>query len=463
MKLTRREMLAASTAVLAGGSIVSATKARAAAQHELGGTQNRTTPPEVSSATYSHPRANDWYARTVDPDDDYRPGQPGTDYVPVVVPNGETLPFKIVDGVKVFHLEPQKLKHEFAPGLTAHCWGYNGRTPGPLIEAVEGDRIRIYVTNRLPVPTSVHWHAIILPCNMDGVTGLSQRPIAPGETFKYEFKAVQHGTFMYHSHKDTMLQEGMGLVGMFVIHPRRPRRRRPDREFALMLHEWDIKPGTHRPDTSVFSGFNTLTLNAKVFPATEPLVVKRGEHVRLRLGNLSAMNHHPIHLHGHAFRITETDGGEIPEAAQWPESTVLVSVGQTRNIEFVADNPGDWALHCHMTHHVMNQMGHELPNMIGVNANALNQGLAAALPGYKAMGASNMEHHGEHLEMPENSIAMKPAEGPHSPICMGGMVSVLKVRDKLDRYADPGWYQPPKGTMARRASAAELQRDGIKV
>ena len=147
-------------------------------------------------------------------------------------PNGTTLPFKIVDGVKVFHLIPYEITHEFAPGLKAIVWGYNGETPGPVIEAVEGDHIRIYVSNKLPVPTSVHWHGLLLPCNMDGVSGLTQRPIRAGETFVYEFKAVQHGTFMYHSHKDTMTQEGMGLTGMFVIHPRRPKHERPDRDFS---------------------------------------------------------------------------------------------------------------------------------------------------------------------------------------------------------------------------------------
>ena len=102
---------------------------------------------------------------------------PGTDYRPVVTPNGATLPFRIVDGVKVFHLVAEAVEHEFAPGLVAHCWGYNGRVHGPTIEAVEGDRVRIYVTNRLPAPTTVHWHGVLLPNGMDGVGGLTQRAI----------------------------------------------------------------------------------------------------------------------------------------------------------------------------------------------------------------------------------------------------------------------------------------------
>ena len=420
----------------------------------------------VGNGEYNTPKGNDFYARTVDPDDTYPPGQPVKDYTPVVVPNGSSLPFKIVDGVKVFHLIAEEVFHEFAPGLKSHCWGYNGQVHGPVIEAVEGDDIRIYVTNKLAVPTTVHWHGLILPMGMDGVAGLTQRTIQPGETFKYEYKLVQHGTFMYHSHKDTMTQEGMGLMGMFIVHPRKPKRPRPDRDFVLLMSEWDIKPGTYRPDTSVSTGFNTLTLNAKVFPGTAPLVSKLGEKIRIRVGNLSAMDHHPFHLHGYAFKVTETDGGEIPEASQWPEVTILVSVGQTRNIEFVADNPGDWAMHCHMTHHVMNQMGHGLPNMVGVKAKGLDQQVSDLLPGYMTMGTNGMGDmglHAQHMDMPENSIPMVGIQGLHDYIGMGGMFTVFKVRENLKTYDDPGWYKPPKGTLVGPATTADLKRDGIKV
>lgn len=477
-KFTRRETLKASGVALAGTLVARDAFAQAPHQgHEphaghampaehAGHGATKEAAPKAGAGTYAHPRGNGWYARTVDPDDAFEPGLPGQDYTPVVVPNGATLPFKIVDGVKVFHLIAEEFMHEFAPGFKAICWGYNGHMPGPVIEAVEGDIVRIYVTNRLAVPTTVHWHAIILPCNMDGVAGLTQRTIKPGETFRYEFKCVQHGTFMYHSHKDTMTQEGMGLIGMFVIHPRKPKRPRPDRDFALMLHEMDIKPGTFRPDTSVSSGFNTLTINGRVFPGTAPLVARLGDRVRIRIGNLSAMDHHPIHLHGYAFRITETDGGEIAEASQIPETTVLVSVGQTRAVEFVADNPGDWAMHCHMTHHVMNQMGHGLPNMVGVDPKLVDRHVASLVPGYMTMGTGGMGEmgkHAQHMDLPENSIPMVGSQGPHDYIGMGGMVTVLKVREGLTSYDDPGWYAPPEGTMARPATKAELEKDGIVI
>ncbi len=466
MKLTRRQMLAASSAAIAGAAVGGrAGFAETAPGHQHPGAPPAGAPPAPSSAPYRHPKANEWYARTVDPDDDYAPGRPGDDYTPVSVPNGAALPFRIVEGAKVFHLVAQDVFHEFAPGLKARCMGYNGRTPGPVIEAVEGDLIRVYVTNKLSVATTIHWHAIILPCNMDGVTGLVQRAIGPGETFKYEFKAVQHGTFMYHSHHDSMTQEGSGLVGIVVIHPRKPRKPRPDRDFALLLHEMDIKPGTYRPEPKVFAGYNTLTMNGKVFPATAPLVAGLGQSVKLRIGNLSPMDHHPIHMHGHAMRVTETDGGEIPEAGQWPEATVLVPVGQTRTVEFVADNPGDWAVHCHMTHHTMNQMGHDFPNMVGVNPKPIDNQMRRLLPAYMTMGTGDMGEmgkHAQHMDVPENSIAMAGAAGPHGYIDMGGMFTVLKVREGLKDYRDPGWYAPPGDTMARPATAAEIARDGIE-
>ena len=262
----------------------------------------------------------------------------------VVVPNGAKLPWKKVGGVKVFHMVAEEVEHEIAPGLKIDGWGYNGRIHGPLIEAVEGDRVRIYVTNRLPAPTTVHWHGVLLPNGMDGVGGLNQRAIRPGETFKYEFTLRQRGMAMYHSHHDEMTQMALGMTGLFVIHPRTPERAPPDRDFALLLHEWRVDAGTRRPVPNEMSDFNVLTMNGKAFPGTEPLVVRTGQRVRIRLGNLSAMSHHPIHLHGYHFKITETDGGRIAESAQWPETTVLVPVGSTRTIEFVADAPGDWAI-----------------------------------------------------------------------------------------------------------------------
>jgi FtsP/CotA-like multicopper oxidase with cupredoxin domain len=428
-RLSRRALLATGTAAVAGGA------ALLAASREATAAPSRAEPKPLP------------------------PGQPGRDYTPVVVPNGAKLPWRIVDGVKVFHLVAGEVEHEFLPGLKAKCWGYNGRVHGPVIEAVEGERVRIYVTNRLPEPTTVHWHGLLLPNGMDGVGGLTQKLIAPGETFKYEFTLRQTGTVMYHPHHDEMTQMALGMTGMFVIHPRRPAAR-PDRDFVLLLHEWKIDPGAARPDPMEMTEFNMLTINGAAFPSTEPLVARTGQRVRIRIGNLSAMDHHPIHLHGYQFKVTETDGGPIAAAAQWPETTVLVPTGSTRTIELVANAPGDWIMHCHMTHHIMNQMGHGLPNLVGVDAGKLDERVRKVLPEYMTMGTNGM---GDDMRMPipKNSVAMRYASGKYDVMTMGGMATVLKVRDRLSGAGDPGWYEPPAGTTATVASAADLARDGI--
>ena len=394
------------------------------------------------------------------------PGLPGQHYRPVIVPNGATLPFKIVDGVKVFHLISEEIDHAFDDGLRARCWGYNRRVNGTAIEAVEGERVRIYVTNRLPVPTSVHWHGIYLPNGMDGVAGLTQPYIKAGETAKYEFTLRQHGTQMFHSHHDEMTQMGMGLIGMFIIHPRNPSPDyHVDRDFSLMISEWEIKAGTSRPATIQPSDFNVLTLNGKVFPSTAPLVVKTGDRVRIRVGNLGATDHHPMHIHGHQFRVAATDGDDIPLSAQWPETTLLVAVGQSRNIEFIADAPGDWPFHCHMTHHVMNQMGHDFPNLVGMDARGLDETIRPLLPAYMTHGHTGMDmgQMAEVMPYPPNTISMKGSTGPFGDyISMGGLFTILKVRDDLKSYdEDPGWYRHPPGTVAMKASEADLARDGI--
>ena len=365
--------------------------------------------------------------------------------------------------MKVGHLFAAPVEHEFAPGLAAQCWGYNGSTPGPTIEAVEGDRLRIYVTNRLPEPTTVHWHGVIVPNGMDGVAGLTQRPIGVGETYVYEITLRYPGTFMYHPHFDEMTQIALGMAGMFVVHPRRPRGRRVDRDFALITHEWRLNVGARRPDPSEMSDFNLLTFNSKAFPGTAPLLVGKGERVRIRLGNLSPMDHHPIHLHGVSFNVTATDGGYVPESAQLPETTVLVPVGGTRVIELVPEEAGDWAMHCHMTHHIMTQMGHGLPPLIGADTRQLDRRMSRVLPQYMTMGTQGMGNMGEmKMPIPPNSLPMRGGAGPFGTIDMGGMFTVLKVRDDPDSADPAGWYAHPNGTVAGPADPARMAADGIK-
>jgi len=456
--ISRRDMMRRSAAALAGGAVALGAGPVLAQDHsQMAGMQHATPPKPAVAPASTRSRGVRHYATAMPP------GKPGRDYTPVIIPNGRTLPFRIVDGVKVFHLIAEVVQHEFAPGLVSECWGYNGDTPGPVIEAVQGDLVRIYVTNRLPAPTTVHWHGIILPSGMDGVSGLSQAPIPVNATFKYEFVLPDHGTFMYHTHHDEMVQQGLGLMGMFVVH-KRDDAHRPTRDFVLLSAEWLVRTGSSRPDPNEMVDFNVFTFNGKAYPATDALQMQLGERVRIRFGNLSAMSHHPIHVHGLRWRMVATDGGDIAEAGQWPESTVLVPAGTTRTVKFLADNPGDWSVHCHMTHHVMNQMGHNGTNLIGVNEAKIDDAVGGLLPNYMTMGTVGMTGmSGMGMPNPKGSISMLGGDGPHGPIEMGGLFTVLKVRERLPKGGDPGWYVNPPGTMADEATADELKRDGIAV
>lgn len=374
----------------------------------------------------------------------------GPDYNPVVTLNGWTLPPRINGDWKEFHLVAEPVQREFSPGMTARLWGYNGQAPGPTIEAVEGDKVRIYVTNKLPEYTTVHWHGMILPNGMDGVGGLNQPHIQPGQTFVYEFELRHSGTFMYHPHSDEMVQMAMGMMGMFIVHPRDPAFRRVDRDFVFVMSSYLLEPGTSLPKVAEMTDFNIWSWNSRVYPGIDPLPVRLGDRVRIRVGNLT-MTNHPIHLHGHKFAVSCTDGGWVQESAQWPEVTTDVPVGAMRAVDFTAGNPGDWAFHCHKAHHTMNAMSHDLTNLIGVDPKALAKAVGKLAPNSMAMGATGMGMGEMQMPTPDNTLPMMSGTGPFGPIEMGGMFSILKVREnqKPNDYTDPGWYEHPKGTVAR--------------
>jgi FtsP/CotA-like multicopper oxidase with cupredoxin domain len=379
----------------------------------------------------------------------------GRPYNPVVTLNGWSLPWRMKDGVKEFHLVAEPVVREIAPGMKANLWGYNGQSPGPTIEVVEGDRVRIFVTNKLPEVTSVHWHGQFLPNGMDGVSGLNQPAIAPGKTFVYEFVARYAGTFMYHPHADEMAQIGMGMMGSWVTHPKDPRQHAVDRDFVFLLNAYDIDPGSYTPNVNTMLDFNIWTINSRAFPGNDPMVVRKDDKVRIRIGNLS-MTNHPFHIHGHRFEVTGTDGGWIAPAARWPEVTVDIGVGQMRAIEFVADAPGDWAFHCHKSHHTMNAMGHDVPNLIGVDHRGVARKINDLVPGYMVMGDRGGAMGDMKMPLPENTLPMMDGSGPFGPIEMGGMFTMIKVREGLARgdYRDPGWYKHPAGTVAREWTGA---------
>ena len=418
----RRDFLSASGAIFMGAAMVS--RAQAAALPEAVIQTDSATMPPLMPAN-------------------------GRPYNPVVTLNGWSLPWRMKNGWKEFHLLAEPVVREIAPGMKANLWGYNGQSPGPTIEVVEGDKVRIFVTNKLPEHTSVHWHGQILPNGMDGVSGLTQPAIQPGKTFVYEFVARNPGTFMYHPHADEMAQMAMGMMGFWVTHPKNPRFMAVDRDFVFLLNAYDVEPGSYTPKINTMLDFNLWTFNSRAFPGIDPIVVRKGDRVRIRAGNLT-MTNHPLHLHGHTFEVTGTDGGWVPKSARWPEVTTDVAVGQMRAIEFIADAPGDWAFHCHKSHHTMNAMGHNVPTMIGVDQKGIAEKITQLVPDYMVMGDKGASMGEMQMPLPENTLPMMTGQGQFGPIEMGGMFTVVKVREELARndYKDPGAYRQPAGTGA---------------
>lgn len=389
-------------------------------------------------------------------------------YTPVVTPNVGSLPWTMDGNVKVFHLVAEPIRREFTPGFWVNCWGYNGTSPGPTIEAVEGDRVRIYVTNHLNEATTVHWHGLIIPNGMDGVTGLNQPSIPPGKTYKYEFTLIQNGTFMYHPHADEATQVAFGMMGFFIIHPKEAEDPPIDRDFAIFLHEWTVPKGAKTP-LPMDMDFNLFTFNSVVYPLAEPLVTKLGDRVRIRFANLM-MNSHPIHLHGHEFVVTRRGARRLPPSAQYSEVTVNVSPGETRDIELIANNPGDWAFHCHKAHHTMNQMTHGLPNLTGIDKGNIENKIKEYYPEFMGLmningmnemfqmyGSRKMMEMTKGKKMPSN-LSPIGSPGPHGIIEMGGMFTIFKVREGITNYNDPGWYIHPEGTVAQMVSTEELEK-----
>jgi len=373
----------------------------------------------------------------------------GRPYHPVATLNGWTLPWRMRNGVKEFHLVAEPVSREIAPGMRANLWGYNGQSPGPTIEVVEGDRVRMFVTNRLAEATSIHWHGQRLPNGMDGVTGLNQPSIKSGQTFVYEFRAQRAGTFMYHPHADETTQMAMGMMGFWVTHPRDAEFMRVDRDYVFLLNAYDISPGSYTPKVSTMLDFNLWTFNSRAFPGIDPMVARLGERVRIRVGNLT-MTNHPVHLHGHEFMVVGTDGGWIPASARWPEVTTDIAVGQMRAIEFTAAAAGDWSFHCHKAHHTMNAMGHAVPNTVGVDGD-LARKIGSLVPNYmSADAAGTTDEMQMRMPLPENTLPMMAGDGPYGSIEMGGMFTMVKIRADLahDDYRDPGWYKAPKDSVA---------------
>ena len=268
--------------------------------------------------------------------------------------------------LREFTLTASEFTWELMADVTVGAWGFNGQVPGPELRVREGDTVRITLKNDLPVPTTIHWHGINVPNAMDGVAGLNQAPVEPGGEFVYEFTATPAGTRWYHSHTDPALQVPMGLYGALIVEPRQPSTAY-DREYTLLLAECDLEltPGVaagtepRGPGDSMLRGgelgADFFLVNGRMHGAIPPLVVTEGERVLLRLIHTGAIPH-PIHVHGHSFKIVAVDGNPVPEVAQLTKDTVLIGPAERYDLAFTADNPGVWMVHCHIEHHMANGM-----------------------------------------------------------------------------------------------------------
>jgi FtsP/CotA-like multicopper oxidase with cupredoxin domain len=380
----------------------------------------------------------------------------------VQTPDVPKLACTLDNGVKVFNLVAEPVKREFLPGTLVNAWGYNGTAPGPTIEVVQGDRVRIIVDNHLPEPTSMHWHGFEIPIAMDGMPGISQPLIPPGGRSVYEFTLHQAGTFFYHSHM--AMQEMMGLIGLFIMHPRQSYTPPVDKDFGIILQEWAILPNNSVPNTLSME-YNWLTMNGKAGPATTPLVVKLGERVRIRLVNLG-MDHHPIHLHGNTFYVTGTEAGRVPVAAWTPANTVLVGVAQARDIEFEANNPGDWMLHCHMPHHTMNHMASMVGPMLESPGMKTGMGMQEGM-GMMQQGAPLSEENGPSLGRSVGVGAERGHPITNMPLAsqdtrpgMGNMQGMTHPHTAPDAAQVPGYPQDMM-MMSMDSTVAKPQTYGL--
>ena len=371
--------------------------------------------------------------------------------VRVITTDVPDLPFTEEDGWKVFRLRAEVVKREVLPGKTLDLWGFNGSAPGPTIQVTQGDRVRVILENRLPEPTSMHWHGFEDNIRYDGMPNISQRVVPPGGTYTYEFHIAQTGTFFYHSH--LAMQEMMGMLGGFIMHPREAHAPAVDHDFLVHLQEYSVMPSSTVPNSANME-FNWLVLNGRSGPAPTPLVVRLGSRVRIRFVNLG-MDHHPMHLHGHTFYVTGTEGGRIPETAWWPGNTVLVGVAQAREVEFLANNPGDWMLHCHLPHHMMNQMNSNSSRTFSGDTLTSNGMLSTAAPGagmkhdaaaQQGSMAGMMMGGMNRLEVAPNANAV--AGFPQDAFMEGPLMNMDAMVDKPENFGlPPGWSENMQGMM----------------
>jgi manganese oxidase len=268
--------------------------------------------------------------------------------------NRPLAPTVAADGVKEFALTAGPVKWNILPNVTVGAFAYNEQVPGPLLRVSQGDRVRVRFTNGLPEPTTIHWHGLILDNGMDGAGEVTQPPIAAGASFTYEFTATQAGTYFYHTHTAADRQQALGLYGALIVDPQGGQKTY-DQEYIVELGEWTVQENGQNIASMNQVGMlpNYFTINGKAYPATETVRVRVGERVRFRFIGTGQFIH-PMHIHGGPFEIVETDGNPVPPGARLLKDTVLVGPGERYDVEWIAQRPGKWLLHCHINDHLTN-------------------------------------------------------------------------------------------------------------
>ncbi len=243
----------------------------------------------------------------------------------------------VLDGdVLVFELTADELEWEVAPGDVRQGMAYNGQIPGPQIRVNLGDRVRVILHNELEESTAIHFHGLVVPNSEDGVPGLTQPLVLPGESYTYEFTVVNSGSHMYHSHMNGANQIPGGLLGAFVVlDDDEPE---VDQDIVMVLNDGPL-------------GY---TINGKGFPATQPIVAAPGERIRIRYMN-EGLQVHPMHLHGMPQTVYAKDGYDLPQP--YFADTVLVAPGERVDVLVDATELGLWAFHCHILTHAEGPQG----------------------------------------------------------------------------------------------------------
>jgi len=269
---------------------------------------------------------------------------------------GQPLAPRIENGVKVFDLETAVIRWQILPRIAVDAYAFNGQVPGPLLRFRQGDRVRINVTNRLPETTTVHWHGLILPNVMDGPAHVTQAPIENGKVYRYEFTAVQAGTYFYHSHDHVDRQQSLGLYGAMIIDPANPADEiAADHEYTIELQEWLMREGLTYPAMPMDGGMpNYFTINGRAYPATDTIKMKVGETLKVRFIGSNSGFIHPMHIHGGPFVVVARDGETLPPAERFKADTLNIGPGQRYDVIWTALKPGKWLIHCHISHHTTN-------------------------------------------------------------------------------------------------------------